>query len=101
MVYYRQVVDDIGKDMMQKELDKLQYGNCDISDWEGRLNTNNNNRALTGFWIQSSLLISPKEQVEVMEQNGFLRKVQQEISIIVYALEEKTVWTYPARWQKK
>lgn len=101
MVYYRQVVDDIGKDMMQKELDKLQYGNCDISDWEGRLNTNNNNRALTGFWIQSSLLISPKEQVEVMEQNGFLRKVQQEISIIVYALEEQTVWTYPARWQKK
>ena len=101
MVYYRQVVDDIGKDMMQKELDKLQYGNCDISDWEGRLNTNNNNRTLTGFWIQSSLLISPKEQVEVMEQNGFLRKVQQEISIIVYALEEQTVWTYPARWQKK
>lgn len=66
--YYRQVIDDIGKDMMQKELDKLQYGNCDISDWEGRLNTNNNNRALTGFWIESSLLISPKEQVEVMER---------------------------------
>ncbi|MDE7185190.1 MAG: class D beta-lactamase [Lachnospiraceae bacterium] len=66
--YYRQVIDDIGKDVMQKELDKLQYGNCDISDWEGRLNTNNNNRALTGFWIESSLIISPKEQVEVMER---------------------------------
>lgn len=66
--YYRQVIDDIGKDMMQRELEKLQYGNCDISDWEGRLNTNNNNRALTGFWIESSLLISPKEQVEVMER---------------------------------
>ena len=52
---------------MQKELDKLQYGNCDISDWEGRLNTNNSNRALTGFWIESSLMIPPKEQVEVME----------------------------------
>lgn len=51
--YYRQVIDDIGKDMMQKELNKLQYGNCDISDWEGRLNTNNSNRALTGFWIES------------------------------------------------
>ena len=47
-------------------LDRLQYGNCDISDWEGRLNTNNSNRALTGFWIESSLMISPKEQVEVM-----------------------------------
>ena len=66
--YYRQIVDDIGKDMMQKELDKLQYGNCDISDWKGQLNTNNNNRALTGFWIESSLMISPKEQVEVMER---------------------------------
>lgn len=66
--YYRQVINDIGKDIMQTELDKLQYGNCDISDWEGRLNTNNNNRALTGFWIESSLMISPKEQVEVMER---------------------------------
>lgn len=66
--YYRQVIDDIGKDLMQKELDRLQYGNCDISDWEGRLNTNNSNKALTGFWIESSLMISPKEQVEVMER---------------------------------
>lgn len=66
--YYRQVIDEIGKDRMQKELDKLRYGNCDISDWEGRLNTNNHNRALTGFWIESSLMISPKEQVEVMER---------------------------------
>lgn len=66
--YFRQVIDDIGKDRMQKELEKLQYGNCDISDWEGSLNTNNNNRALTGFWIESSLRISPKEQTEVMER---------------------------------
>lgn len=66
--YYRQVIDDIGKELMQKELEKLQYGNLDISDWEGRQNTNNNNRALTGFWVESSLMISPKEQVEVMER---------------------------------
>lgn len=66
--YFRQVVDDIGKERMQRELDKLRYGNCDISDWEGRLNINNNNRALTGFWIESSLMIAPREQVEVMER---------------------------------
>ena len=66
--YFRQVIDDIGKDLMQRELDKLQYGNCDISDWEGKLNTNNSNRALTGFWIESSLMVSPKEQAEVMER---------------------------------
>lgn len=52
--YFRQLIDDIGKEMMQEELENLQYSNCDISDWEGQLNTNNNNRALTGFWIESS-----------------------------------------------
>lgn len=66
--YFREVVDEIGKDTIAKELNRLQYGNCNISDWEGRLNTNNNNPALTGFWIESSLLISPKEQAEVMER---------------------------------
>lgn len=65
--YFREIIDEIGKDRMQVGLEKISYGNCDISDWEGRLNTNNNNRALTGFWIESSLQISPKEQTEVME----------------------------------
>ncbi len=66
--YFREVIDEIGQEAMQEELDRLSYGNCDISDWEGGLNTNNNNRALTGFWIEASLAISPKEQVEVMER---------------------------------
>ena len=66
--YFREVIDEIGKDKIQEELNKLQYGNCDISDWEGRLNTNNQNPALTGFWLESSLLISPKEQVHVMKR---------------------------------
>ncbi len=66
--YFRELIDETGKDAIQKELDRLSYGNCDISDWEGRQNTNNSNRALTGFWIESSLLISPKEQAEVMER---------------------------------
>ncbi len=64
--YFRGVIDDMGKETVQTALDALGYGNCDISDWEGRLNANNTNRALTGFWIESSLKISPKEQVEVM-----------------------------------
>lgn len=66
--YFREVMDEIGQERMQAVLKDLSYGNCDISDWEGQLNTNNNNRALTGFWIESSLLISPKEQAEVMER---------------------------------
>ena len=53
---------------MQETLDTLQYGNCDISDWTGNLNNNNNNPALTGFWIESSLKISPREQTEVLNR---------------------------------
>lgn len=86
--YYRQVIDDIGEDLMQRELDRLQYGNGDISDWEGRLNTNNSNRALTGFWIESSLMISPKEQVEVMERifgkdSDYLEETQNELKQVM------------------
>lgn len=86
--YYRQVIDDIGEDMLQKELNILQYGNCDLTDWEGRLNTNNNNRALTGFWIESSLMISPKEQVEVMERifgknSKYSEKTQNELKQVM------------------
>ena len=66
--YFRQMIDELGAQQIQAELNKLQYGNQDISDWEGRLNTNNDNRALTGFWIESSLKISPIEQAEVMER---------------------------------
>lgn len=66
--YFRNVIDEVGYGLMQKELDQLQYGNRDISDWEGCLNLDNDNRALTGFWIESSLMISPKEQTEVMER---------------------------------
>lgn len=66
--YYREVIDEIGQETIQDELERLQYGNMDSSDWEGRLNNNNNNRALTGFWIESSLKISPIEQVQVMER---------------------------------
>ena len=66
--YFRQMIDELGAQQIQAELDRLQYGNRDISDWEGRLNTNNDNRALTGFWIESSLKISPIEQAEVMER---------------------------------
>lgn len=66
--YFRTIIDEIGKENMQEALNRLSYGNCDLSDWEGQLNTNNSNPALTGFWIESSLKISPKEQTEVMER---------------------------------
>lgn len=64
--YFSQVVDDLGKQTIEDGLYDLEYGNQDISDWEGSQNTNNGNRALTGFWIESSLKISPTQQAQVM-----------------------------------
>ncbi|MDE7312897.1 MAG: class D beta-lactamase [Eubacterium sp.] len=86
--YFRQVADEIGQELMQKELDRLMYGNCDISDWEGRLNTNNQNRALTGFWLESSLAVSPKEQAEAMERifganSVYKEKTRQELKKVM------------------
>lgn len=66
--YFRAVADELGKERIRLELNRLQYGNADISDWAGQLNTNDDNPALTGFWIESSLQISPAEQVLVMER---------------------------------
>ena len=93
--YYRELIDDIGKELIQQELNKIQYGNCDISDWEGRLNTNNNNRALTGFWIESSLIVSPKEQTEIMEHifgenSDYSEKTQNELKQVMLTMQDKT-----------
>lgn len=66
--YFREVINDLGPEKVEEELNRLEYGNCDISDWEGRANTNNNNRALTGFWVEASLKISAREQAEVMDR---------------------------------
>lgn len=66
--YYRQLIDEIGKQKLQDYLTKFNYGNQDASDWDGKLNTNTQNRDLTGFWIESSLKISPQEQVQFLSK---------------------------------
>lgn len=64
--YFRKVIDSIGKDKIQEELNGLQYGNCDISEWNG--SNINPMEMLNGFWLDSSLKISPVEQVEVLQR---------------------------------
>lgn len=66
--YYRRVIDDIGQETMQQYLNEYNYGNKDISDWKGDLNTNELSYDLKGFWIESSLKISPKEQTQVISK---------------------------------
>ena len=66
--YYRHVINDIGKESMQSYIDQLGYGNKDISDWAGVQNTNETLLDLKGFWIESSLKISPIEQTQVLNR---------------------------------
>ena len=64
--YFREVIDLVGRDKMLEEFKNLQYGNCDISEWNGsNINPLEN---LNGFWLDSSLKISPLEQVEVLSR---------------------------------
>ena len=58
--YYKKLTGKLDRRTVQKTLDRLNYGNCDISVW----NSNGHNV----FWIESSLLISPLEQLGVLEK---------------------------------
>jgi beta-lactamase class D len=52
--YFRRVAEEIGPRRMQNWLDRIEYGNRDISGGQKK------------FWIMSSLLISAEEQVAFM-----------------------------------
>lgn len=61
--YYRQLIDKIGEERMKKGLEEIGYGNCDVSEWNGsRLAPTEDTN---GFWLGSSLEISPLEAVNV------------------------------------
>lgn len=80
--YFRQVVDAVGEERMEAALRALPYGNCDISQWEG--SGVNGMQELNGFWIGSSLEISPLEQVQVLAKifEGQSDYSEQSISIL-------------------
>lgn len=80
--YFRKVIDQLGQSEVQKNLDCLQYGNSDISEWEG--SGINSSAELNGFWLESSLEISPKEQVKVLADifNGKTDFSKQNIEIL-------------------
>jgi beta-lactamase class D len=54
--YFQKVASQVGKENMQDYIDRFNYGNKDISG------------GLTDFWLQSSLKISPKEQVNLLRK---------------------------------
>lgn len=62
--YFRQVIDQVGPERTARALEDLGYGNQDLSQWEG--GGQNRSPELNGFWLDSSLKISPREQVKVL-----------------------------------
>ncbi|WP_216700803.1 class D beta-lactamase [Priestia filamentosa] len=54
--YYQEMARDIGNDRMKEWIEKISYGNKDISG------------GIDQFWLSSSLKISPLEQVDFIEE---------------------------------
>jgi len=88
--YFRQVVDMVGQENIHAMLKEIQYGNCDISEWNG--SETNPLPELNGFWLDSSLEISPKQQVVTLNyifgsDNNFNADSLEELKSIMYIAE--------------
>lgn len=88
--YFRQVVDMVGQEDIRAMLKEIQYGNCDISEWNG--SETNSLPELNGFWLESSLEISPKQQVVTLNyifssENNFNADNLEELKSIMYIAE--------------
>ncbi len=62
--YFNQVVYSATRNNVRQFLQKLSYGNEDLTQWQG--NGSNEKEELNGFWLSSSLKISALEQVQVL-----------------------------------
>ena len=80
--YFRQVIDQVWQASVAQQLAALDYGNQDISQWEG--GGQNQSPELNGFWIDSSLKISPLEQVQVLTKvfEGRSQYTQEEVDTL-------------------
>lgn len=88
--YFRQVVDMVGEENIHAMLKEIQYGNCDISEWNG--SETNSLPELNGFWLESSLEISPKQQVVTLNyffgsENNFSTDNLEELKNIMHIAE--------------
>lgn len=92
--YYRQLVNKIGKEKMQKALLALDYGNCDISHWNGE--KENVQDDLNGFWLGSSLEISPLEAVKATAKifEGESQYSKENIELLKGIMQSETEYIY-------
>ena len=67
--YYKKMIAQLDRQYVADALKRLNYGNCDLSAWT--------REGPNGFWLMSSLKISPLEQTAVLfrifgsQQSGF------------------------------
>ncbi|MCM1047427.1 MAG: penicillin-binding transpeptidase domain-containing protein [Clostridiales bacterium] len=95
--YFRQVVDMVGEENISTILEEIQYGNCDISEWNG--SGINPLSELNGFWLDSSLKISPKQQVDTLNyifsmENNFSAENLEKLKNLMYVTELDNVFLY-------
>ena len=64
--YFRRLADEIGEQAMQEELRELNFGNADVSDWNGDLNVSSLPAALRGFWLGSSLWVPLSDEIRMI-----------------------------------
>lgn len=85
--YFRQVIDGVGQQAMEEDLNNISYGNCDVSQWEG--SGANPTEDTNGFWLGSSLEISPVEMVNVISDifEGKTEYDEDDISILKNIME--------------
>jgi beta-lactamase class D len=84
--YSREITRRLGPDGFQKAVDRLDYGNRDVSGDPGKSN------GLTNAWLDSSLKISPAEEV------AFVRKIllgQLPVSATALARAKEIMPQYP------
>lgn len=60
--FSHQITQRLGKEKFQKYVNKLNYGNKDVSGTPGK------DDGLLNSWLETSLKISPREQVEFLEK---------------------------------
>lgn len=80
--YFRKVIDGVGEEEVCAELQALNYGNHDSSQWSG--SGVNPLPELNGFWLGSSLKVSPFEQVEMLRAifEGTTAYTEKEVEIL-------------------
>ena len=66
--FFKELVDRLGCEKIKMELEKLKFGNCNVSEWNGNYTGNLGSYHENGFWLGSCLKISAINWVEVLNK---------------------------------